>query len=393
MSDLAIEKLIREEGKRQKDVANLIASENYVSTDVSRALASSFGNKYAEGYPGKRYYEGNRVADKLEILCRNRALKLFKLSPDEWDVNLQPYSGSPANLAVYLALTKPGEKIMGMKLSHGGHLTHGHNVSATGMLWRQVSYGVSEKTEILDYASLSSLAKKEKPKMIITGYTAYPRTIDFKKFREIADSSGAYLMADVSHVAGLIAGGVYPSPFPFADVVTMTTHKTLRGPRGAMIFSRKSLSSKIDRAIFPGLQGGPHLNTIAAIAVALKEASSGSFIRYAKQVVKNAQVLADELTRLGWRVISGGTDSHLLLVDVWMDGRGIGGKKAAELLAKNNIITNCNTIPFDSRTPLDPSGLRLGTAAETTRGRTEADMRRIAKKIDSVLKNSLSHAR
>lgn len=404
MLDKQIKKLIDAERKRQKKAINLIASENYVSKDVLEALGSELTNKYAEGYPGARYYGGNEISDKVENLAKERALKLFKLHPSEWAVNVQPLSGSPANLAIYLAFVPPGGKIMGMSLSHGGHLTHGHKVSASGKLWTQVPYGVDRKTEILNYEELKQIALREKPALIVAGFTAYPRIIDFKKFREITDSvrsgeaspasngagsAGAILMVDMSHFAGLVAGGAYPSPFPHADVVTTTVHKTLRGPRAAMIFSRRDnreLDKKIDKAVFPGLQGGPHLNQIAAVAVALQEANRPDFKRYATQVAKNAAALAGELARLGWRIVSGGTDSHLLLVDTWMNGKGIGGKEASERLEKAGIIVNKNTIPFDERSPIDPSGIRLGTAAETTRGKKEKDFLEIARKIDIALR-------
>ena len=400
MKDTQIKKLIDAEKKRQKKVLNLIASENYVSKDVLGVLGSELTNKYAEGYPGKRYYGGNEVMDKVETLAQERALKLFKLSPEEWAVNVQPLSGSPANLAVYLALLPPPNyqlpttnyqppKIMGMSLAHGGHLTHGHKVSATGKFWTQVPYGVDEKTEVLNYETIKEIAVREKPAIIVAGYTAYPRIIDFKKFREIADACNAILMVDMSHFAGLVAGGVYPSPFPYADVVTTTVHKTLRGPRAALIFSKKDergLPAKIDKAVFPGLQGGPHLNQIAGVAVALAEATRPAFKKYAKQIVKNAKALSDELARLGWRIVSGGTDTHLLLVDTWMNGKGIGGKEASELLEKAGIIVNKNTIPGDTRSPVDPSGIRLGTPAETTRGKKEKDFVKIARMIDKVLR-------
>ncbi|HEY4500452.1 MAG TPA: serine hydroxymethyltransferase [Candidatus Paceibacterota bacterium] len=390
MKDKQVEKLIKAEQARQKKVVNLIASENYVSRDVLNALGSELTNKYAEGYSGRRYYGGNAIIDKVEDLAVERALKLFKLNPNEWHVNTQPLSGSPANLAVYVALLEKGDKVMGMSLDQGGHLTHGHKVSATGKFWTQVPYGVSKNSEVLDYANLREIAMREKPKMIITGFTAYPRMIDWKKFREIADACGAYLMVDMSHIAGLIAGGVYPSPFSYADIVTTTTHKTLRGPRGALIFAKidaRELPKKIDRAVFPGLQGGPHMNQTAAIAVALREADSPAFKKYAGQIVKNAATLASELQKLGWRIISGGTDSHLILVDVWLDGRGIGGKEASDKLEKAGIIVNKNAIPFDTRSPVDPSGIRLGTAAETTRGAKEKDMITLAGKIDKVLRS------
>lgn len=389
MKDTQIEKLMKAEAKRQKSVINLIASENYVSKDVLTALGSELTNKYAEGYSKYRYYGGNEIVDKLDDLCRARALKAFKLKKTEWAVNIQGLSGSPANLAALVAAVPLGEKIMGMSLDHGGHLTHGYKVSMTGKLWKQVAYGVDKNTEMLNYAELKKIAMKEKPKLIIAGYTAYPRFVDWKKFREIADACGAILMVDMSHISGLIAGGVYPSPFPYADIVTTTTHKALRGPRSALIFSRideRNFPAKIDKAVFPGLQGGPHMNQIAAVAVALGEAVTPSYKKYTKQVVKNAQVLSRELSKLGWRIISGSTDSHLILVDTWMNGKGIGGKEASDRLEKAGIIVNKNTIPFDSRSPVDPSGIRLGTCAETTRGKKEKDMITIARKIDKVLK-------
>jgi glycine hydroxymethyltransferase len=389
MKDGRIKELIDAESARQKKVVNLIASENYVSSDVLEALGSELTNKYAEGYPGKRYYGGNEIADEIERECQKRALEAFNLDAASWSVNVQPLSGSPANLAVYTALLKPGEKIMGMSLDHGGHLTHGHKVSATGIFFTQVAYGVDPETGTLDYDALKELALKERPRIIVAGYTAYPRTIDWQRFREIADACGAYLMVDMSHIAGLIAGEAYPSPFPFADIVTTTTHKTLRGPRSAMIFSKiddRDLHKKIDKAVFPGLQGGPHLNQIAAVAVALRESQDESFRIYTAQVIKNAHALASELQSLGWNVISGGTDTHLVLVDTWMNGAGISGKEASDRLEAAGIIVNKNTVPFETRSPMDPSGIRLGTAAETTRGKTEQDFVNIAQKIDRVLR-------
>jgi len=398
MKDVQIKKLIKAEQVRQKKVINLIASENYVSKDVLEALGSELTNKYAEGYAGKRYYGGNEIVDKIENLCIERALKLFKLDKEKWHVNVQPLSGSPANLAVYTATVPQGGKIMGMSLDHGGHLTHGHKVSATGKFWAQVPYGIDPVTETLNYDQLMEQAIKERPNIIVAGYTAYPRHIDWEKMRNIADASGALLMVDMSHIAGLVAGNSYPSPFLHADIVTTTTHKTLRGPRSAMIFVRKDtreLDKKIDKAVFPGLQGGPHINQIAGIAVALKEADSKKFNRYAMQVIKNASTLANELKNLGWRIISGGTDSHLILVDTWMSNvinekgaGGVPGKVASDVLEKEGIIVNKNAIPFDSRTPMDPSGIRLGTAAETTRGKKEKDMIKIARKIDMVLRKA-----
>ncbi|MEY2664811.1 MAG: glycine hydroxymethyltransferase [Candidatus Parcubacteria bacterium] len=388
MKDTQIQKLLSAEKKRQKSVINLIASENFVSNDVLTALGSELTNKYAEGYAGKRYYGGNEIVDKVEQLAIERALKLFQLTANEWHVNVQALSGSPANVAVYLGLVPQGGKIMGMSLDQGGHLTHGHKVSITGKMWVQVPFGVDKQTEVLNYDVLKEQAIREKPAIIVAGFTAYPRTIDFKKFREIADASGALLMVDMSHIAGLVAGQVYPSPFPYADIVTTTVHKTLRGPRAALIFSRKDsreLDKKIDKAVFPGMQGGPHMNQIAAVAVALKEASTPAFKKYAAQVVKNAAVLASELSRLGWRIISGGTDSHLILVDTWMNGRGISGKEASDRLEAAGIILNKNAIPYDTRPPADPSGVRIGTAAETTRGKKEKDMKKIAEAIHMVL--------
>ncbi len=393
MKDKEIGNLIERENRRQKNALNLIASENYVSGDVLEALGSVFVNKYAEGYPGKRYYGGNEVVDDLETLCRKRALKLFGLSPEKWSVNVQPYSGSPANLEAYLAAVPAGGKIMGMTLETGGHLTHGQKVSVTGKFWKQVPYGVSKKTERLDYEEILKIAKKEKPALIVAGTTSYSRKIDFKKFRAAADAAGALLMADISHIAGLIAGGVHPPPFPYADIVTTTTHKTLRGPRGAMIFAKKSkaksqkskvsIAEAIDKAVFPGVQGGPHMNQVAAVAVALKEAARPSFKKYAGQIVKNARALSEELKRRGWRIVSGGTDTHLFLIDTWE--RGVTGKEASEKLEKAGVIVNKNTIPFDERKPFDPSGIRVGTPAATTMGMKEKDMKKIAEKIDAIL--------
>ncbi len=389
MKDTQVKKLIQAEDKRQKSVINLIASENYVSNDVLEALGSRLTNKYAEGYPGRRYYGGNTIIDKVEQLAIDRALKLFKLKPNEWHANVQPLSGSPANLAVYSALVPQGGKIMGMKLSSGGHLTHGQPVSMTGKFWKQVPYEVDAKTEMLDYDMLMAIAKKEQPAIIVAGFTAYPRFVDWKKFRAIADACGAILMVDMSHISGLIAGGVYPSPFPYADIVTTTTHKVLRGPRSAIIFAKKDareFDKKIDKTIIPGLQGGPHENQIAGVAIALKEAMTPAYKAYAKQVVKNAKTLSIALQKLGWRVITGGTDSHLLLVDTWMNGQGVSGKEASDLLEKAGIIVNMNTIPQDPRGVMDPSGIRIGTPAETTRGKKEKDMIKIAEKIDKVLR-------
>ena len=390
MKDKQVEKLIKEEEKRQKSVVNLIASENIVSDDVLRALGSKLTNKYAEGYPGRRYYGGNQVIDKVENLAIARALKLFKLKPTDWHVNVQLLSGSPANFALYSALVPLGGKIMGMKLSSGGHLTHGYPGSMTGKLWKPVQFELDKKTEVIDYDALKKLAVAEKPNIIVAGFTAYPRVVDFKKFREIADACGALLHVDMSHFAGLVAGGAYPSPFPYADSVMTTTHKSLRGPRHAILFVKKDareFDKKLDKMIIPGLFGGPHENTIAAAAVAFLEASKPEFKKYAKQVLKNARVLAKELQKLGWHIISGGTDSHLILMDTWMDGKGIPGKEASAKLEKAGIIVNMNTIPGDPRGPMDPSGIRLGTCAETTRGKKESDMVKLAVRMDKILKS------
>jgi glycine hydroxymethyltransferase len=391
MRDEEIKELIDAEAARQAGVVNLIASENYVSDDVLAALGSVLTNKYAEGYSAARYYGGNEISDKIENLAKERALGTFGLSGDEWAANVQPLSGSPANVAALLALAPIGAKVMGMNLSDGGHLTHGHKVSATGKIWQQVPFGVDPKTETIDHAALEEIAAREKPAVVIAGFTAYPRSVDWVAFRKVADAAGAFLLADMSHTAGLVAGGVAPSPFPHADVVMTTCHKTLRGPRAAILWSRKDktrdgkpLPDLIDKAVFPGLQGGPHLNQIAATAVALREAMAPEFKTYAAQVVANAAALAAELSRLGWHVVSGGTDTHLVLVDTWKNG--VGGKEAADRLERAGIIANKNTVPGETRSPVDPSGVRFGTAAETTRGKTEADFTEIARRIDAALR-------
>lgn len=388
MKDKQIKLIIDAETKRQKKVINLIPSENFTSSDVMEAVGSVFDNKYAEGYAYARYYGGNEEVDKLESLCKKRALDLFGLKEKDWHVNCQAHSGSPANMAVYLANVPVGTgKIMGMSLTSGGHLTHGQKVSATGKFWTPINFEVDKDTEVIDYEVVKKLAQKEKPNIIVAGFTAYPRVVDFKKFREIADSCGALLMVDMSHLAGLVAGKAYPSPFPYADIVTTTTHKTLRGPRGALIFSKKDergLDKKIDKAVFPGLQGGPHMSHVAGIAVALYEAKTPEFKMYVKQVIKNAKAFAKEFKRLGWRVVSGGTDSHLLLIDTWANG--VTGKIAEAALEKEGIICNKNTIPSETRSPFDPSGIRVGTPAMTTRGYKEADFVKVAQKIDKVLR-------
>jgi len=385
--DYQIAKLIREEEKRQAETLNLIASENYPSKAVREALSTIFVAKYAEGRPYKRYYAGNENTDKLETLVEERARKVFRLSAKNWAVNVQPYSGSPANYAVLRGLLKTGDKILSLPLSHGGHLTHGAKVSLSGQDFKIVNYFLN-KDGILDYKEIEKLAKKEMPKLIICGFTAYPRKINFKKFSQISKKVGAYLLADISHIAGLIVGKVHPSPFPFADVVMTTTHKTLRGPRGAIIICREKLREKIFPKVFPGLQGGPHNHTICAIGVALKEAMKPGFKNYAQQIVKNARALAEELKKYGFNLISDGTDNHLILVD--LTNKGISGKEAQILLEKAGIVLNKNTIPYDSRPPYDPSGIRLGTPALTTRGMKEKEMEKITFWLNEVISNPKS---
>lgn len=390
MNDKEIEKLIKLEEKRQKKVINLIASENIVSSDVLKATGSVFTNKYAEGYPGKRYYGGNQIVDEIERLCQQRALKLFNLDQEAWGVNVQPLSGSPANYITYFALVPLGEKIMSLSLDNGGHLTHIQPVSNSGKLWKQVPYYLDKETEELNYTEILKIARKEKPKMIITGYSAYSKEINFAEFRKIADDVGALLMVDMSHIAGLIAGGEYLSPFLYADVVTTTTHKTLRGPRGAMIFSKKQYNSAIDKAVIPGMQGGPHINAIAGIAVALKEASTPAFRRYVRQVIKNASLLASELQKKGWRIVANGTDSHLFMID--FSGTKLTGNFVKDILEKKGIIVNANMIPYDKRQSNDPSGIRIGTPTITTQGYTTKQIRKLALIINNILQDELKRS-
>jgi len=378
-SDPEIAELIQAEARRQRDTIRLIPSENYVSVAVLEATGSVLTNKYSEGYPGRRYYEGQQVIDQIERIASQRAEQLFGVD----HANVQPYSGSPANLAVYLAFLAPGDTVMGMALPMGGHLTHGWGVSATGKWFHSVQYGVRADTGRIDFDEVRDLARRERPKVIFCGGTAIPRTIDFPAFAEIAREVGAVLVADVAHIAGLIAGGAHPSPTGFADVITTTTHKTLRGPRGAMIMSTAEHAAAVDRAVFPGLQGGPHNHTTAGIAVALHEAAQPSFRTYAHQVVANAAALADALAARGYTLVSGGTDNHLILLD--LTPQGIGGKPAAKALDRAGIETNYNTVPFDTRKPFDPSGLRIGTPAITTRGLTEEHMRQIAAWMDDAI--------
>jgi len=390
--DPAIYKLIKEEEKRQKEVLEMIPSENYTSKDVMEALATVLVNKYSEGYPKKRYYQGNRFIDEIEILAEERAKKLFGVPY----VNVQPYSGSPANSAVHLALLTPGkDKIMGLSLAYGGHLTHGSPVSFSGKYFKTVPYTLG-KDGFLDYNAIEKLAIKEKPKLIICGFTAYSRTVDFKRFGQIAEKvsvltgSTTYLLADISHITGLIVAGAHPSPVPYVHIIMTTTHKTLRGPRGAMLMvtdkgikKDPDLAEKLDKAVFPGLQGGPHDNQTAAIAVCLLEASKPAFKTYGHQVVKNARKLAEELKRYGFNLVSGGTDNHLLLID--LSNKNVNGALAAYTLEVAGIVVNKNSVPNDPMPPFYPSGIRLGTPAITTRGMKEKEMVKVAKWIQDAI--------
>ncbi len=371
-TDPEIAGIIREEERYESETLRLIPSENYASAAVLEALGSVLTNKYSEGYPGKRYYEGQRYIDRLETLVQERAKALFGVE----HANVQPYSGSPANQAVYYALLEPGDTIMGLALPHGGHLTHGWNVNFSARFYHSVQYSVDAKTHLIDYDALRELARRERPKIIVAGATAYPRRFDFQAFGEIAREVGAYFLADISHIAGLVIAGAHPDAAPHADVITTTTHKTLRGPRGAMILCRAEHADAIDRAVFPALQGGPHNHTTAAIGVALTEAATPAFNDYAHQVVRNAKVLAAELLERGFSLITGGTDTHLILID--LTGKGVIAKKAARALDRAGIVVNYNTIPYDPRKPFSPSGIRLGTPAVTSRGMGEAEMRQIA---------------
>ncbi len=379
--DSQIAELIQKEISRQRQGLELIPSENFVSPAVLAALGSPLTNKYSEGYSGKRYYGGNEFIDKIESLAVSRAKKLFHAE----HVNVQPYSGSPANLEVYFSFLQPGDKIMGMSLAHGGHLTHGHKVNLSGKIFNSIPYGVNPKTQLIDYDEVEKMAKKYRPKIIISGATAYPRIIQFKKFAEIAKKVGAISMADISHIAGLIVAGLHPSPFPFTDIVTTTTHKTLRGPRGAMIMCKKEHAALIDKTVFPGMQGGPHNHTTAAIAVALKEASRPDFKSYAKQIIKNAKALSQSLKKQELTLVSGGTDNHLILIDLTKNG--ITGKQAEKILEQAGIYVNKNMIPNDSRSAFDPSGIRLGTPALTSRGFKEKDMEIVGQLIGEIIRH------
>lgn len=393
-TDPEIAQAVRRELERQRHGLELIPSENFTSLAVMEALGSVLTNKYSEGYPGKRYYGGNEVIDQVEELARERAKALFGVE----HANVQPYSGSPANQAALFSILDPGDTVLGMELKTGGHLTHGYKLNFSGRYYKSVGYGVNQQTHRLDYDAILDIARKERPKAIICGATAYPRQIDFAAFRKIADEVKAYLVADISHIAGLIVAGEHPSPVPHADIVTTTTHKTLRGPRGAMILipkaedrwhdlyhqdSKRNLAERVDAAIIPGLQGGPHNHQTAAIAVALKEAATDEFKLYARQIVKNAKAMAGKLTERGAKLISGGTDNHLMLMDV--SPFGLSGKTAEQLLDSVHITVNKNLIPFDPRTPLDPSGMRFGTPAITSRGLNEDDCREVGEMIADAL--------
>ena len=387
-TDPQIAKLIAAEEKRQKEVLEMIPSENYASAAVRSALGTVLNNKYSEGYPKKRYYQGNKVIDEVELLAIERAKKLFGVPY----ANVQALSGSPANLAVYVALLEPlKDKIMGLSLAFGGHLTHGQPQSVTGKFYKSVLYELGKDGK-LDFAAIEKQAMREKPKIIVCGFTAYPRIIDFKKFAQIADKIGAYLLADISHIAGLVATGVHPSPVPYAHIITTTTHKTLRGPRGALIMvtakglkKDPDLGRKIDSAIIPGIQGGPHDDQTAAIAVALREAQGKPFKRYCAQIVKNTKTLAAELTKFGFDLVSGGSDNHLILID--LKNKDVNGSIAAYALEVANIVVNKNGVPFDTMPPFYPSGIRLGTPAITTRGMKEAEMKKIAAWINAVIED------
>lgn len=379
--DPEIASAIRDELERQRNGLELIAAENFTSLAVMEAYSNVMTNKYAEGYPGKRYYGGCTFVDVAENLARDRCKSLFGAE----HVNVQPHSGSQANMAVYLALVKPGETMMGMSLTHGGHLSHGSPVNFSGKMYRVVHYGVNKDTEMLDYGEILDIAKKSSPKLIITGASAYPRTIDFKALREVADEVDAYLMADIAHIAGLVAAGAHPSPIPYADVVTTTTHKTLRGPRGGVVMCKEDLASDIDRAVFPGVQGGPLMHVIAAKAVGFKEASTQEFKDYQFQVVKNAKTIADSMIDQGFSLVSGGTDNHLMLVK--LNEVGFSGKDAENALERAGITLNKNTIPFDTTSPFITSGIRIGTPAVTTRGMKEPEMVQIAEMIGVILQD------
>ena len=379
--DPQIFELVRQESARESSVIRLIPSENYVSRAVMQASGSCLTNKYAEGYPGRRYYEGQQVTDLIERLAQERAKKIFKAD----HANVQPYSGSVANLAAYAALIEPDDMIMGMSLTDGGHLTHGWNVSLSSKFFKSVSYPVNPTTGRLDYDHIADMAKKHKPRIIISGATAYPREIDFEIFGQIAKDVGAYHVSDIAHIAGLVVAGIHKSPVPYADIVSSTTHKTLRGARGGMLLCKAEHADKVDRAVFPGLQGGPHMHTLSAIAVALAEADTPEFVAYARQIVLNSKALARKLMEFGFKLMSDGTDNHLILID--LRNKNVPGKKAAKALDRARIVCNYNTIPGDTAPPANPSGLRMGTPAMTTRGMKEPEAELIAGFINKVIDN------
>ena len=372
---------ISEEETRQETEIELIASENYASQAVLEAMSTALANKYSEGYSGHRYYGGNHVIDKVEDLAIERAKELFGAE----HVNVQPLSGSPANAAVYMAFLEPGDKVLGLRLDHGGHLSHGHDVNFSGRLYNFVQYGINPETGIIDMEEVRHIALEEKPKMIVAGFSAYSREIDWQKFKEIADEIGAYTFADIAHIAGLVAAGIANSPVPYFDVVSTTTHKTLRGPRGAIIMCKEKYAKQIDRAVFPGMQGGPHDHITAAKAVAFLEALKPEFKEYAKQIIVNAKSLATELISKGYKIISGGTDNHLMVVD--LSSKGLAGKQAEAVLEKIGISVSRSTIPNDPNPPMNPSGIRIGTPAVTTRGMKEPEMKILADLIDRALTN------
>jgi glycine hydroxymethyltransferase len=378
-TDPQLHALLTAEVALQDTTLRMIASENYASSAVQEAVGTPLSNKYSEGYAGKRYYEGQQNIDQIETLAVDRLKAIFGAD----HVNVQPYSGSPANLAVYYALCEVGDTVMGLGLSHGGHLTHGWNVNFSGRWFNAVQYPVNQATELLDYDEIRRLALEHRPKLLIAGITAYPRIVDFERFRAIADECGAYLMADIAHICGLVAAGLHPSPVPFADVVTSTTHKTFRGPRGGMILCREEHAKAIDRAVFPGLQGGPHNNTTAGIAVAAHEAMLPSFKDYAQRTVDNARTLGECLVSRGLRLVTGGTDNHMLIVD--LTPRGASGKPVAKALDRAGIVCNFNSIPYDPRKPMDPSGIRLGTASLASRGMAPEHMDQVATWIDRII--------
>ena len=382
VKDKQIREAIIKEEERQLHNIECIASENYVSNDVLEAVGSVLTNKYAEGYPNRRYYGGCQHVDEVEEIARQRLCELFGAE----HANVQPHSGSQANMAVYFTVLEPGDTVLGMDLTSGGHLTHGHPLNFSGTLYRFVSYGVNKETEMIDYDEVLEIAKKEKPKLIVAGASAYSRTIDFKRFREIADEAGAYLMVDMAHIAGLVAAGLHPSPVPYCDFVTSTTHKTLRGPRGGIVLCKEKYAKELDKHLFPGIQGGPLMHVIAGKAVCFGEALQPSFKEYAKQIISNCQALCETLKEEGFRIVSGGTDNHLILVDV-MSSFNVTGKEAEKLLDSVCITCNKNTIPFDTQKPFVTSGIRLGSAAMTTRGFKEEEFKQLGHWIGRTIKN------